>query len=88
MYEDCDVKCLTNINLTDLKWIGMYNVIEQQLLFLIQMLLLKHPELLQFIFFQEVFLIIRISKFYVCTVLVNIRNIYVKYSHCRPIQFN
>ena len=30
---------------------------------------------------------IRIAKLYICIVLVSIRNIYVKYSHCGPIHF-
>ena len=29
----------------------------------------------------------RIVKLYICIVLVNIRNIYVKYSHCGPMHF-
>ena len=40
------------------------------------MLLLYHPELWQFILFLEIF--IRIP---ICIVLVNIKNIYIKYSH-------
>ena len=31
---------------------------------------------------------IRIAKLYICMVLVNIRNIFVKYSHCGPIHIN
>ena len=30
---------------------------------------------------------IRIAKIYICIVLVNIRNSYVKYSNCGPIHF-
>ena len=30
----------------------------------------------------------RIAKLNICFVLVHIRNIYVKYSHCRPNFFN
>ena len=48
------------------------------------MLLINHPELCQFIFFHE----IRIVKLYICTGLTNIKNIYIKYSHCGPINFS
>ena len=40
------------------------------------MLLLKHPALGQFLSFKKYF--IRIAELYICNVLGNIRNIYVK----------
>ena len=45
------------------------------------MLILNHPELKQFIFFEEIFNKKNKAKLYICIVLVNIRNIYVIYSH-------
>ena len=47
------------------------------------MLLLNHPD--NFFSFKKYF--IRITKLYFCIVLVNIRNIYAKYSECGPIHF-
>ena len=44
------------------------------------MLLLIHLD-----YFKKYF--IRIAKLYICMVLVNIRNIYVKYYHCGPVHF-
>ena len=31
---------------------------------------------------------IRIAKLYICIVLINIKNIYKKHSHCEPSYFN
>ena len=47
-------------------------------------MLLIHPEFWQFSLKKY---LIRIAKLYICIVLVNIRNIYVKYSHCGLILF-
>ena len=52
-----------------------------KILFIIYMELLGHPELWQFTFFQEIFR----KNSQTILVLVNTRNIYVKYSHCGPI---
>ena len=63
------------------------------------MLLLNHPELLQFIFFRIVKLRMdlrtwglkrkKIDNLYICIDLVNIRYtcIYLKYSHCEDTNF-
>ena len=57
-------------------------IIEQKLVFIIEMMLLNHPDFWRS--FKKYF--IRIAK-YIYIVLVNIRNIIVKYFHCGPIQF-
>ena len=49
------------------------------------MLLLNHPELLQFIFFSNIFH--KNSQTIHLYCLVNARNIYIKHSHCEPVYF-
>ena len=47
--------------------------------------LTKTPRSLKILFFQEIFH--KNNQLYICIVLFNFRNIYVKYSHCGPINF-
>ena len=49
-----------------------------------EMVLLNRPELFKHFFSVKKYFM---AKLYICIVLVNIRNIYVKYSHCGSIHF-
>ena len=51
------------------------------------MLLLNNPELWQYIFFQEIFRK-NSQTIHFCIAFLKIRNIYAKYSNCRPMLFN
>ena len=50
-------------------------------------IVIKTPKPLTIYFLsRNISLLISIVKLYICIVLVNIRNVYVKYSHYGPIQ--